>query len=88
MNWTELIGLAAAFCTTIAFLPQVIQAWKTRSTQDISLVMYIIFSTGLVLWLLYGILLSSLALILANAATFLLASIVLYMRIKWGTQKS
>ena len=87
MNWTELLGLTAAVCTTIAFLPQVMQTWKTRSTNDISIVMYIILSTGLVLWLLYGILLSSLALILANTVTFLLTSTVLYMRIKWGSRK-
>ena len=84
MNWTELLGLAAAACTTTAFLPQVIRAWKTRSTHDISLGMYIIFSTGLVLWFIYGILLPSSAIILANAVTFLLASTVIYMRIKVG----
>jgi len=45
------IGLAAAFCTTVAFLPQVVKTWRTRSTKDISLVMFLVFTTGIFLWL-------------------------------------
>ncbi|MGH9811215.1 MAG: SemiSWEET transporter, partial [Terriglobia bacterium] len=48
------IGLLAAFCTTVAFLPQVIQTWRTRSTKDLSLPMFSIFTTGIFLWLVYG----------------------------------
>ena len=56
---TSLIGFIAATLTTIAFLPQVIKVWKSRSAKDISLGMYFLFSTGVLLWLIYGILLAA-----------------------------
>jgi MtN3 and saliva related transmembrane protein len=79
----EAIGLTAAFCTTFAFLPQVIQVYRTRVTQGISLGMYIIFSIGVFLWLIYGFLIQSPSLIIANTITFLLALSVLVMKIRW-----
>jgi len=81
--FTEIIGLVAAFCTTIAFLPQVAQLYRTRITKGISLGMYLIFSTGVFLWLVYGIILSSPSLIIANSLTFILALIVLTMKLMW-----
>lgn len=80
---TETIGLTAAFCTTIAFLPQVIQLYRTKITEGISLGMYLIFTTGVILWLGYGILLSSPSLIIANCLTFIFAASVLVMKILW-----
>ena len=61
------IGFFAAFCTTIAFLPQAAKVWKTKSTKDISLYMFIIFTIGVLSWLIYGISISDLPIILANA---------------------
>jgi MtN3 and saliva related transmembrane protein len=81
--FTEMIGLGAAFCTTIAFLPQVLQIYRTRVTQGISIGMYLIFSTGVLLWLTYGIILASPALIIANSLTFILSMMVLIMKWKW-----
>lgn len=78
------IGFIAAFCTTIAFFPQAIHAWKTKHTKDISLPMYLIMVTGVLLWLVYGIYLNNAAIFLANAVTLCLASSILYLKIKNG----
>lgn len=81
MNETQLIGMTAAFCTTLAFVPQVWRVWKTRSTKDISLGMYSIFVSGVALWLVYGIRMSDAAIIAANAVTLVLAGSVLVMKL-------
>jgi MtN3 and saliva related transmembrane protein len=78
------IGIIAGTLTTIAFLPQVIQVLKTKSTDDISLVMYVVFITGVAFWLLYGILLGAWPVIIANIVTFILALIVLVMKLRNG----
>jgi MtN3 and saliva related transmembrane protein len=79
-----LIGLVAAFCTTIAFLPQVIQTWRTRSTKDISLAMFLVFTTGIFLWLVYGVVLHDVPLIAANGTTFVLSGTILYFKFRHG----
>ncbi len=84
MNWVTVLGLAAAFCTTIAFLPQVIKTLRTRRTRDISLVMYLVLVTGVLLWFIYGFIIGDLPLILANGATLALASVVLAMKLRNG----
>lgn len=81
--FTETIGLIAAFCTTFAFIPQVVQLYKTRVTTGISLGMYLIFTTGVFMWLIYGIILSSPSLIIANSLTFVFALSVLVMKWMW-----
>ena len=83
MDNIEYIGFIAGFCTTIAFIPQLINIIKTRSTKDISLLMYIIFCTGLVLWIIYGYLNYSYPIIIANTITLLLAVIIITMKLKW-----
>lgn len=81
MESYTLIGLAAGFCTTIAFLPQVIKTWKSRSARDLSLGMYSIFCTGVALWLTYGLLISDLPIILTNMATLILALSILFFKL-------
>ena len=71
------IGFFAAFCTTIAFLPQAIKVYKTKSTKDISLYMFLIFTLGVLSWLIYGIAISDLPIILANAVTLVLSFFIL-----------
>ncbi len=56
MNLITIIGLAAGICTTIAFLPQAVKTWKSKSAKDLSLGMYSILCTGILLWLIYGFL--------------------------------
>lgn len=80
----QLIGLSAAFCTTIAFLPQVIRAWRTRSTADLSLAMFLVFTTGIFLWLVYGIILRDVPLIAANGTTFVLSGTILILKLRHG----
>jgi MtN3 and saliva related transmembrane protein len=78
----ELIGFAAAFLTTIAFIPQVVQVWKTKSVQGLSLTTYIIFVIGVFLWFLYGLRIGSLSMIIANSITVVLALVIIYFIIK------
>ncbi len=78
-----LIGYAAGFLTTIAFLPQLIKVIKTRSTRDISLGMFLIFSTGVFLWLIYGILIESAPVIVANLITFVMAFAIFIYKIRY-----
>ncbi|MGE0801785.1 MAG: SemiSWEET transporter [Lautropia sp.] len=77
---TELLGLVAGTATTIAFVPQVCRIWRTRSARDISAPMYLVFTTGVALWLWYGIVIASLPVIVANAVTLVLALAVLMMK--------
>jgi len=71
----------AGFFTTIAFLPQVIKVYKTKSTKDISIWMFLIFNLGVFLWLIYGILIKNYALIFANTITLILSLSILVAKI-------
>ena len=77
----QLIGFLAAVLTTSAFVPQVLQLLRTRDTRAISLWMYILFCSGLVLWGVYGVLLGSWPIIVANAVTLALGSVVLVLKV-------
>ncbi len=79
-----IVGYVAGALTTISFIPQFIKAWKTKSTRDISLGMFLIFTIGVLLWLLYGILRGDLPIITANVITLSLASGILAMKLKYG----
>jgi len=81
-----MIGFIAATLTTIAFVPQVIMVWRTRSAKDVSLGMYAMFTTGVAAWLIYGILIGSLPVILANAITLLLATAVIVMKLRFDAR--
>jgi MtN3 and saliva related transmembrane protein len=80
----DLIGSVASALTTIAFVPQVWKVWRTRHTRDLSLPMYLIFTSGVMLWLVYGALLGAMPIIVGNAITLLLAGTVLAMKLKFG----
>jgi MtN3 and saliva related transmembrane protein len=80
----KLLGFAAATCTTLAFAPQVMKVWRTRSTADISLGMFLFLVCGIVLWLFYGVLTGDGPLIAANAVTLLLAGAILFMKLKYS----
>lgn len=77
----EYLGFFAAFCTTLAFVPQAYRVWKTKSTKDISLSMFIIFTTGVASWLLYGLIINNFPLILANAITLALSIFILIYKL-------
>ena len=81
---TEFVGLMAAFLTTSAFLPQVIHTIRTRSTHDISLRMYSLYTIGIFLWLIYGVFLRDVPIMASNAITFLLSGTMLVLKLRHG----
>jgi len=78
------IGLVAGLLTTTAFIPQVLKIYRTKSGKDISARMISLFTAGLVLWLIYGILLRSLPLILSNVVTLILSLAIIALKIRYG----
>jgi len=89
MNATqiEILGLVAAFLTTAAFLPQVYQTYKTKDVSGLSLPMLAMFFTGVVLWLIYGLYINSLAVIFANAVTVVSAFLLVFFKLKYGKKE-
>ncbi len=84
MNLVEFIGSIAAFFTTIAFVPQVIQTWKSKHARDLSLGMFSMFTIGVLLWLVYGLLIESWPIVIANIITAGLAGTILYFKLRFG----
>ncbi len=83
MNFVTVLGLAAATLTTIAFLPQVIKTWTSKSAKDLSLVTLVTFNTGVFLWLVYGIYIHDLPVMMANLVTFILNLIITFIKIRY-----
>ena len=77
------IGMIAGILCTISFVPQVIKIFKTKQAKDISLGMFLLFSTGVFLWLIYGLMIGSLPVILTNAAIFVLSVVIVLMKLKY-----
>jgi MtN3 and saliva related transmembrane protein len=84
MTTQEWVGGIAATLTTCSFIPQVWKVWRTKHTKDISLLMYTLFTFGVALWLIYGILLGAWPIIIANSITLLLAGTVLVLKLRFG----
>jgi MtN3 and saliva related transmembrane protein len=81
---SELIGYCAAALTTLSFLPQAWLTFRTRDVRGISLGMYIAFTLGVALWLLYGLLTGAWPVVVANAVTLALATLILCMKLRYG----
>ena len=84
MTQADWLGSVAGFCTTVAFLPQVLKVWRTRSARDVSMGMYSVFTLGVVCWLAYGWLLMIWPIIVANIVTLVLVALVIAMKLRWG----
>ncbi|MCB1924709.1 MAG: SemiSWEET transporter [Gammaproteobacteria bacterium] len=84
MSYIASIGTLAAILTTAAFVPQVVRVIRTRDTHAISLIMYVLFSLGVALWCVYGLLLGLWPVLVANLITLLLALVVLAMKLRGG----
>jgi len=84
MDAITIIGLVAGTLTTIAFLPQLTMTWRSKSAKDVSLGMFLIFCSGVFLWLIYGILIDALPIILTNTATLILSGAILMLKLKYG----
>lgn len=80
MDVITIVGLLGGTLTTISFFPQVIRIWKTRSTKDLSLSMFLLFAAGVVMWLIYGIFSRQWPIILANLVTLVLSIIILIFK--------
>jgi MtN3 and saliva related transmembrane protein len=82
--YSDLAGYAAGFLTTVAFLPQVLKTYRSRSARDISLTMYLIFTAGIVLWLTHGLLAGSGPVVAANSVGLALSVSMVVMKIVFG----
>jgi len=78
----DLLGGVAAVLTTIAFVPQVMKSWRSGSTRDVSLGMFVVFTTGLSLWLIYGFIIESRPIIIANVVTLGLTGIIIALKLR------
>ena len=83
-NLPTVIGYAAGFLTTVAFIPQVVKIWKAKSAKDVSLPTFVAFTIGVSLWLAYGILNQEMPIVVWNAVTLILAGAILVMKIRFG----
>lgn len=83
MPLLELVGYGAAFLTTLSFVPQAWLTFRTRDVRGISLGMYSVFTVGIALWLLYGLMMGAWPIVLANAVTLALASAILVMKVRY-----
>jgi MtN3 and saliva related transmembrane protein len=83
MDYVTIIGLVAGALTVVAFSPQLLKVWKTRSTRDISLGMFSIFCSGVFLWFAYGILSDNPPVTIANLLVFVQALIIVAFKIKY-----
>jgi MtN3 and saliva related transmembrane protein len=80
----EMIGFAAACCTTFALAPQLLKAWRSRSTADISLAWAVTFAIGTILWLAYGLLMKDIPIIAANGTSLLFIVTMLMLKLRHG----
>ena len=86
LHLLTLAGYLAAVLTTVSFIPQLIRVWRLRSARDISLSMFLAFSLGVFLWLVYGIAIHSIPVILANAVTLALSLTILILKLRFDRQ--
>ena len=78
------MGVLAATCTTLSFVPQALKTIRTRDTSGISLWMYVVFTVGIVFWFCYGLVLGSWPMIVSNAITFVLAATILGLKLRYS----
>jgi MtN3 and saliva related transmembrane protein len=78
------LGICAGTLTTIAFLPQLVKVWRSKSAKDISMTWLVTFTAGVSLWLIYGLLLGQMPIVLANAVTLGLTVVILGFKLRYG----
>lgn len=83
MELVTAIGFTAGALTTVAFLPQLQRTWRTRSAHDVSLAMLLTFTTGVLLWFVYGFLVQSWPIVVTNVVTFLLTAAILVLKLRF-----
>lgn len=85
-NAVEWLGVAAGVCTSVSFMPQAWLTFRTRDVSGISLGMYSVFTLGVAMWTLYGLLIDSFPVLLANVWTLVLALAILAMKLRYGNR--
>jgi MtN3 and saliva related transmembrane protein len=83
MNLPELVGYLAASLTTLSFVPQALHTFRTKDVRGISLGMYSVFTVGIAMWLLYGVLIEAWPVVVANVITLALAAAILAMKLRY-----
>ena len=86
-NYIDLFGFSAALLTTTAFLPQLYKTWQTKTAEDVSLVMLILFITGLICWIIYGLKINSIPILTANIITFIFNFSILILKINYSKSR-
>jgi MtN3 and saliva related transmembrane protein len=84
MTAIQILGLAAGTITSITFLPQVLQIWKTKSAKDLSLQMLLLLILGVTMWLTYGLLVKDTAIIYTNSMVLVMSFLMLYFKYKFN----
>lgn len=82
-DWVERLGFLAATCTTAAFVPQLIRIVQLKSSREISLPTFLLFSAGVALWFIYGLYTGSRPVIASNLVTLVLSLSILYFKFKY-----
>ena len=83
LNYIDIFGFLAALLTTIAFLPQLYKTWQTKSAEDVSLIMLILFIIGLICWIIYGLKINSIPILVANIITFIFNLSILTLKLTY-----
>ena len=84
INYIDVFGFLAALLTTIAFLPQLYKTWQTKSADDVSIIMLILFITGLICWIIYGLKINSIPILVANLITLIFNLSILILKITYS----
>ncbi len=87
MDWVTPLGFAAGIMTTVGYVPQLIKLIRTKSSRDISLLMFLVISIGVFLWLLYGFYIDSLPVIAANAVTLGFTAVISFLKIRYSRRR-
>ena len=87
-NYIDLFGFSAASLTTIAFLPQLYKTWRTKSAEDVSLITLILFLTGLICWIIYGLKINSIPILVANVITFIFNFSILILKVSYNKKNN
>ncbi len=81
LNYLDILGFLAGLLTTVAFIPQLVRTWNTKSAEDVSLGMFILFILGVMLWCIYGFEIHSIPVVVANVITTILAGCILTLKL-------
>jgi MtN3 and saliva related transmembrane protein len=87
MELVDILGYMAGTLVVISLLPQAIKSWKTKSAHDVSLLRYVIYIIGLILWITYAVIIKNMPVAVMNSLGLLLAVSILYLKLKYGMKK-